>query len=220
MPCCQQLCHSPRPPLWEGDVRSATTTTVTTGFFPVLVILDCVRGSWLLKMGVLRELHFHWRESSRDVSMVEKEMPGKTSENLDQLAKVAAGRTRILVIEDDFPTAAVLRFKLERAGFAVGVAQNGRLACELVRRESFDLVIADEIMPEMSGLEFCRHFRGTAAGREVPIILLTAKNLELDHVQIRRDLQISRILGKPFSPKAVVQEVKAVLQGAAQTVPA
>ena len=147
-------------------------------------------------------------------------MPGSTSENQDQLTKVDAVRKRILVIEDSAATAAVLRLNLERAGFAVAIAQNGRLACELVRRESFNLVIADEQMPEMSGLEFCRHFRGTAAGREVPIIIRTAKKLELDLVQIRRDLQISLVLGKRFSPKALVQLVNEVLRRTPQSVSA
>jgi DNA-binding response OmpR family regulator len=108
---------------------------------------------------------------------------------------------------------------LEHAGFTVGVAQNGRLACELVGHESFDLVITDEQMPEMSGLEFCRYYRSTEAGRGTPIILLTAKKLELDAAEISRELQISQILGKPFSPKAIVREVTGLLRENLQSVP-
>jgi DNA-binding response OmpR family regulator len=128
-------------------------------------------------------------------------------------------KKRILVIEDNAALATVLRLNLQHAGFDVRVAQNGRLACEVVRHESFDLVITDEQMPEMSGLEFCRHYRSTDAGRAVPIMLLTAKKLELDAAKISRELQISRILGKPFSPKAIVRDVTGLLQGNLQSVP-
>mgnify|MGYP000057748308 CR=1 FL=1 len=81
------------------------------------------------------------------------------------------------------------------------------------------LVITDEQMPEMSGLEFCRHYRSTDAGREVPIILLTAKKLELDAAKISRELQIGLILGKPFSPKAIVRKVTGLLDENLQSVP-
>jgi DNA-binding response OmpR family regulator len=129
-------------------------------------------------------------------------------------------KTRILVIEDSAATATLLRLTLEHAGFAVRVAPNGRLAYELVRHNPFDLVITDEQMPEMSGLEFCRYFRKTAVGRDVPIILLTAKKLELDALQISRDLQIGLILGKPFSPKGIVRDVTRLLDEASQSVSA
>jgi len=112
---------------------------------------------------------------------------------------------RVLVLEDNSALATVLLFNLEEAGFDVVHAVNGRVANELVRRDTFDLVISDEQMPEMNGLEFCRLFRDTEEGRDVPIVLLTAKKLELDSHQVSRELGISKIMGKPFSPRAVIR---------------
>jgi CheY-like chemotaxis protein len=77
------------------------------------------------------------------------------------------------------------------------------VAYELAQHDRFDLVFSDEQMPEMNGLEFCRLFRQMEAGRDVPIVLLTAKKLELDAREISQELGINEVLGKPFSPRAV-----------------
>lgn len=127
---------------------------------------------------------------------------------------------RVLVVEDNHTLAIVLRFNLKEAGFDVTPAANGRMAWEITRSEAFDLVISDEQMPEMSGLEFCRRFRDTDEGRDVPIVLLTAKKLELDERQISQELGISTILGKPFSPKALIRVARELTARACDGVPA
>lgn len=126
---------------------------------------------------------------------------------------------RVLVVEDNVALTIVLRFNLQQAGFDVVTATNGREAWELSQGDTFDLVISDEQMPEMTGLEFCRLFRDTDQGRHVPFVLLTAKKLELDERQISQELGIRKILGKPFSPKALVRVIQELMEHARDGVP-
>jgi len=125
---------------------------------------------------------------------------------------------RVLVVEDNSALATVLQFNLQQAGFDVVHAANGRVAYEITLRESFDLIISDEQMPEMTGLEFCRLYRATATGGDVPIVLLTAKKLELDSHQLSRELSISEIMGKPFSPRAIVRLARELTDRACENV--
>ena len=127
---------------------------------------------------------------------------------------------RVLVAEDNVSLSIVLRFNLQEGGFDVVTATNGREAWQLAQGSSFDLVISDEQMPEMSGLEFCRRYRDTDEGRHVPIVLLTAKKLELDECQISQELGISQILGKPFSPRGLVRLARELTERVCDDVPA
>jgi DNA-binding response OmpR family regulator len=127
---------------------------------------------------------------------------------------------RVLVVEDNASLSIVLRFNLQGGGFDVVTAANGREAWGLAQTDTFDLVISDEQMPEMSGLEFCRRFRDTKEGRHVPIVLLTAKQLELNERQVSGELGISKILGKPFSPRALVRLARELTERVCDGVPA
>lgn len=115
---------------------------------------------------------------------------------------------KLLVAEDNTALASVLRFNLERAGFQVTVALNGRLAWEYAQDEQFDLIVTDQQMPEMTGCEFCRHLRETEAYRETPVIMLTAKGMELELPKLREELGISATFLKPFSPREIIQAVQ------------
>ncbi len=118
---------------------------------------------------------------------------------------------RILVAEDNAALASVVRFSLESAGYQVEVARNGRLAWELFDEQPFDLVVTDQQMPEMTGIELCEHITASRGAMSVPIILLTAKGLELDLPHLRNTLGISAAYAKPFSPAQVVQTVQELL---------
>lgn len=117
----------------------------------------------------------------------------------------------ILVVEDNSALASVVRFNLERAGFQVTVAHNGRVAWEAVQTEVFDLIITDQQMPEMTGCEFCERLRAVDQLRSIPVIMLTAKGMELDLPRLRAELGISATFLKPFSPKEIVREVEVQL---------
>lgn len=81
---------------------------------------------------------------------------------------------RILVVEDDLFSQTILKDALERLGYSVVLAGNGRAALELCQREHFPIIITDWVMPEMDGLEFCRTIRAMPTEHYVFILLLTS----------------------------------------------
>ena len=114
----------------------------------------------------------------------------------------------ILVAEDNAALLSVIRFNLERVGFQVAVASNGRIAWEYAQEQQFDMIVTDQQMPEMTGCEFCRLLRGVENYREIPVIMLTAKGMELELPKLKEELGISATFLKPFSPKEIVQAVE------------
>lgn len=115
-----------------------------------------------------------------------------------------SSRGKALVVDDNIALARVTQFALTRAGFDARTAPNGRKALELAQAEAFDIIISDQQMPEMTGLELCRRLRATAQYEHIPIVLLTAKGLELELPALQKELEISAIFPKPFSPSEVV----------------
>jgi two-component system alkaline phosphatase synthesis response regulator PhoP len=111
---------------------------------------------------------------------------------------------RILVVDDDRVMLNVVRFNFERAGFNVNVARDGSQAWNLLQTEDFDLVITDYKMPEMNGEELCRRMRQDASRRDIPVILLSAKGLELDLAHLQEELGLCEVVFKPFSPSSLV----------------
>lgn len=115
---------------------------------------------------------------------------------------------RVLVVEDNSALAGVIRFNLVRAGLEIVIARNGREALDAACATTFDLVLTDEQMPEMCGTELCAALRKRAEYRATPIIMLTAKGLELDIDQLRERLGVTATLPKPFSPAELVSLVE------------
>jgi two-component system response regulator RegX3 len=121
-----------------------------------------------------------------------------------------AEATRILVVEDEPSLAETMRYNLEREGFGVSLAEDGRQALERFRAEPPALVILDLMLPEMSGLDVCRQIR---AESEVPIIIVTAKDSEADKVA-GLELGADDYVTKPFSVRELVSRVRANLRRA------
>lgn len=123
----------------------------------------------------------------------------------------------ILVAEDNAALASVVRFNLQRAGFQVTVARNGRIAWEALQMETFDLIVTDQQMPEMSGCELCQRLRTLDEYRETPVIMLTAKGMELELPRLKIELGIAATFLKPFSPKEIVRAVEEQLEAVSRT---
>lgn len=117
---------------------------------------------------------------------------------------------RVLVVEDERPIADILQFNLEKAGFTVDCAYNGEDAVERARAISPDLIILDIMLPKQDGFAVCRELRRSSA---VPIIMLTAKDDEIDKV-LGLELGADDYVTKPFSPREVIARVKALLRRA------
>lgn len=117
---------------------------------------------------------------------------------------------RILVVDDEPPIVDVLVYNLERAGYQVSVARDGGEALAIARREEPDLVILDLMLPVLDGLDVCRALRRE---REVPIIMLTARDAEIDRV-VGLELGADDYVVKPFSVRELMARVRNVLRRA------
>ena len=125
--------------------------------------------------------------------------------------RVGGTVAEILVVDDDPNLREVVSYALERAGFTVRTARDGREALAEVDRRAPDLVVLDVMMPEMDGLEVCRRIR--AHGR-LPIVFLSSRDEEVDRV-LGLEMGGDDYLTKPFSTRELVARVKAVLRRAA-----
>ena len=120
-----------------------------------------------------------------------------------------ASPTRILIAEDNPALAGVIRFNLEQAGYSVTAVPDGLQAWQLLQQQEFDAVITDQQMPQLTGVELCERLRADGANKHVPVILLTAKGMELDLADLKTRLGISAALPKPFSPRELIKNVQA-----------
>ncbi len=115
---------------------------------------------------------------------------------------------RILIAEDDPKIAATIRLYLEREGYQVLIAEDGRIALAAARAHEPALVILDLMLPQLSGLEVCRILRAEA---DTYIIMLTARTTEQDKLQ-GLNLGADDYITKPFSPRELMARVRAVLR--------
>lgn len=116
--------------------------------------------------------------------------------------------TKILIVEDEISFSEALSFLLEKEGFDVTVAENGRDALAQFKATTFDLILLDLMIPEISGIDVCRTIRTTSS---VPIIMLTAKDSEIDKV-VGLELGADDYVTKPYSARELVARIKAVLR--------
>jgi DNA-binding response OmpR family regulator len=114
----------------------------------------------------------------------------------------------ILVVDDEPKIVRIARDYLERAGFHVVTAGDGRSVVPMVRSAKPDLIVLDLALPEMDGLDVTRALRKES---EVPIIMLTARDDEADRL-VGLELGADDYIVKPFSPKELVARVRAVLR--------
>jgi two-component system response regulator VicR len=115
---------------------------------------------------------------------------------------------RILVVDDEPPIVDLLAYNLKRAGYVVLVAHDGEEALAVAHREQPDLVILDLMLPRLDGLEVCRTLRRE---RDVPIIMLTARDAEVDRV-VGLELGADDYVIKPFSVRELMVRVRNVLR--------
>src|SRR5512146_1475094 len=114
----------------------------------------------------------------------------------------------ILVVDDEPKITQLVRDYLERAGFHVLVAYDGKKALSLAKTEKPDMVVLDLGLPQLDGLDFTREFRKTS---NAPIIMLTARSEESDKL-IGLELGADDYMTKPFSPKELVARVRVIFR--------
>ena len=116
--------------------------------------------------------------------------------------------TRVLVVEDEESFSDALTFMLEREGYEVAVAADGNVALEKFEKSGADILLLDLMLPGLPGTEVCRQIRTRS---QVPIIMLTAKDGEVDKV-VGLELGADDYVTKPFSSRELLARIRAVLR--------
>ena len=116
----------------------------------------------------------------------------------------------VLVAEDDEDIRSLVAFRLERAGYRVIAAADGRRAYEVAVAQLPDLAVLDVMMPRLDGYELMRRLRADERTSRLPIILLTARAQESD-VQRGLEAGADDYIRKPFSPQELMARVQAIL---------
>lgn len=114
----------------------------------------------------------------------------------------------ILLVEDEVALSEPLAFLLEREGFTVTVAHDGAEAMRIFDHASHDLILLDLMLPHISGTEVCRQIRSFS---QVPIIMLTAKDSEVDIV-VGLELGADDFVTKPYKSRELLARIRAVLR--------
>jgi DNA-binding response OmpR family regulator len=114
---------------------------------------------------------------------------------------------KIVLIEDDSDLFALVKYNLEKEGFAVAGSQTGKGAVELCRRERPDLIILDIMLPDSDGLEICKSIRNHSELGHVPIIFLTARVSETDRI-LGLELGANDYIVKPFFIRELIARIK------------
>jgi two-component system, OmpR family, phosphate regulon response regulator PhoB len=114
---------------------------------------------------------------------------------------------KIVLIEDDADLFALIRYNLEKEGFAFAGSQTGKGALELCRRERPDLVILDIMLPDSDGLDICKGIRAHPELSHIPVIFLTARASETDRI-LGLELGANDYIVKPFFVRELIARIK------------
>ena len=117
----------------------------------------------------------------------------------------------ILLADDEPNQIELMKFNLEKNGFLVKSAYNGEQALDMIYEKKPNILIADWMMPNMSGIELCRILRSNKDTKLLPIIMLSARSEEADK-SLGLDTGADDYISKPFSPMELVSRVKALLR--------
>ncbi len=115
---------------------------------------------------------------------------------------------KILIVDDEKPIVEILKYNLEKEGYLVVTAYDGEEAIEQVKVEKPDLIVLDIMLPKKDGFTVCREI---LSSHDIPIIMLTAKEMEIDKVH-GLELGADDYVTKPFSAREITARVKAILR--------
>ncbi len=118
---------------------------------------------------------------------------------------------KILIVEDERDIVELLRYNLRQENFKVDTVRNGADALQRAVDKPPDLILLDLMLPEVDGLIVCRLLKNDPRTKNIPIVMLTAKDEESDRVA-GLELGADDYITKPFSPREVVLRINAVLR--------
>lgn len=117
----------------------------------------------------------------------------------------------ILIVDDEEPIRELIRYNVERNGYASLTAANGKEALDYARNKNPDCIILDLMLPDMSGLDICRILKNDDSTAAIPIIMVTAKTEDSDIVT-GLELGADDYVTKPFSPRVLVARIQSVMR--------
>jgi signal transduction histidine kinase/DNA-binding response OmpR family regulator len=129
------------------------------------------------------------------------------------------GDDSVLIVEDDADTRMMMRRLFEKEGWSVAEAENGSEGLVAVEAKTPGLILLDLMMPKMDGFEFVEHLRKREGGRDIPVVVLTAKDLT-DEDRRRLRGTVDNVLQKGDQSGEVVKEVRRLLQQPRRKAPA
>lgn len=118
-----------------------------------------------------------------------------------------AKKFKVLVVDDEIPIQRIVKFNLEKEGYVVFLADDGKKALESVKQNRPDMILLDVMMPEMDGYEVCKVLKKDTKTKNIPVIMLTARGQESDE---KKGLSSGAddYITKPFSPKKLMELVR------------
>ena len=119
----------------------------------------------------------------------------------------------LLLIDDDARLAAMVGDYLRAAGFEIDTAASLGAGRERLAARAYDALVLDLMLPDGDGLDLCRELRATAATRQLPLLMLTARGEPTDRI-VGLELGADDYLGKPFEPRELLARIKALLRRA------
>jgi phosphate regulon transcriptional regulator PhoB len=123
---------------------------------------------------------------------------------------------KILVVDDEPDIVELVSYNLKKEKFEISSASDGEEALAKIRKEKFDFLILDLMLPGIQGMELCRILRSDPRTKNLPVIMLTAKGEEVDRI-LGLEIGADDYISKPFSPRELVARVRAVMRRTAET---
>jgi two-component system, OmpR family, alkaline phosphatase synthesis response regulator PhoP len=120
---------------------------------------------------------------------------------------------RILLCDDEIHILRAAEFKFKRAGYDVVLAGDGEEGWQAIQQQLPDIVVTDCQMPRLSGLGLAERIKNDPATCHLPVIMLSGKGFELSESEIQEKYGIRGLIGKPFSPRELFQQVETLLAG-------
>jgi len=117
---------------------------------------------------------------------------------------------KVLVVDDEIHIVHVVAIKLRNNGYEVILAENGADAFDRACAEKPDIIVTDFQMPIMTGIECIEKLRQREDTKDIPVIMLTARNFAIDDEQ-KQNLRISECISKPFSPRELLKTIEDIL---------
>ena len=118
---------------------------------------------------------------------------------------------KVLIVDDEPDIVELISYHLNKEGFSVSSAFDGEEALAKIRKEKFDFIILDLMLPNVQGMEICRIMRSDPKTKNVPIIMLTAKGEEVDKI-LGLEMGAVDYMTKPFSPRELLARIKTVMR--------